>query len=224
MGHGATYTDFIKFNINDDLKYCTGIYRIVNTTNGKVYIGKTLNFYKRFYQHRYAYNAGISKCINDYLRNSISKYGIESFVFEIVEITTVEALAERELFWMLEYKSTDRNYGYNLRLDSSTGMVTHELTRKKISERLRKEWRDGKRSAHRDKMTKYLFAIYDEDRYLSQILNLSELKESLFSRCLSRIGKKDVKFVSLGNSAYIEKILPEEAEKLLQDTREEVIF
>ena len=44
-------------------------------------------------------------------------------------------IKEREMFWMIFYKSCDRNFGYNLRMDSSTNIIVHEETRKKFQER-----------------------------------------------------------------------------------------
>ena len=61
-------------------------------------------------------------------------------------------LAEKELFWIGRLRVTDRNVGYNLRLDSSTGMVTHSETSIKISNRLKKEWSEGVRDGHSDKL------------------------------------------------------------------------
>lgn len=37
------------------------------------------------------------------------------------------------------FKSLDRNHGYNFRYDSSTGMIVHEETKKRITKRLKKE-------------------------------------------------------------------------------------
>lgn len=34
------------------------------------------------------------------------------------------------------YNSTDRNYGYNLRMDSSTKMIVHEETKKLFKQRI----------------------------------------------------------------------------------------
>ena len=45
-----------------------------------------------------------------------------------------DLLRERELYWMRKFNSTDRRYGYNLRMDSSTSMIVHEETRKRLSE------------------------------------------------------------------------------------------
>jgi len=44
-----------------------------------------------------------------------------------------ELLKERELYWITTLDTINRDKGYNLRLDSSTGMVCNEETRKLLS-------------------------------------------------------------------------------------------
>lgn len=130
----------------------SGIYLIINKINNKVYVGKTKNFKKRFAQYLYDYEKQRGDQINQYLLSSMNKYGFENFEFSIVEYCSIEECAERELFWMKELDSLNRNKGYNLRSDSSTGMVTHPETSKKISERLSLEWANGIRSDHGRKL------------------------------------------------------------------------
>lgn len=209
------YTDWrvmdgFIFNIPEEFKNSSGIYLIQNTVNGKVYVGKTVNFYRRWQAYKYAVRAGNVRKINEYFLNAIKKHGDKNFTFSMLEVCSVEDLAERELFWMLEYSSTDNAVGYNLRMDSSTGMITHEDTSKKISARLKKEWETGVRSKHAEKITRNLFIIYDPDGYECEVLGLKDLQNSLFSRCVSRISIKGVRYVPLGDGAYVEKIPIEE--------------
>ena len=53
------------------------IYKFVNKINGKCYIGFTKNVKKRLNEHRLSRD-------NTYFHNSIKKYGIENFSFEII--------------------------------------------------------------------------------------------------------------------------------------------
>src|SRR5690606_16748152 len=43
-------------------------------------------------------------------------------------------LKKRELYWILKLKSNNRNFGYNLRLDSETKCILSEETKKRMSE------------------------------------------------------------------------------------------
>jgi group I intron endonuclease len=72
------------------------------------------------------------KDCNRHLYNAVKKYGIKNFAFEILEQGIFESdatLSDRELYWMDKLNSCDRNYGYNLRRDSSTTTEVHQETR-----------------------------------------------------------------------------------------------
>ena len=73
----------------------SGIYKIVNDTNNKIYIGKTKNFYKRYHQYKNAVTHCKRKRINEYLMNAFLKYGFENFTFEVVEFCNNESLSEK---------------------------------------------------------------------------------------------------------------------------------
>jgi hypothetical protein len=64
---------------------------------------------------------------------------------------------------MQELETTNTSKGYNLRMDSSTGLVTHELTRKKMSENVKRQFADGTRD--REKNSRMISEMWkDEDR------------------------------------------------------------
>ena len=149
MGQSTDVVDW-KFFVNEippDKKNSGGIYKIENLINGKIYVGKTINFRKRYVSYKSSYFNNTPRQINAYFRNAIDKTKPENFKFSVLEFCDVDIMAERELFWMVELSSTNSEKGYNLRMDSSTGMVTHDSTREKISNRLKKEYSDGTRSA-----------------------------------------------------------------------------
>lgn len=115
-----------------------GIYCIQNKTTGKRYVGKSINIQQRFWQHKYELTKGENKKhFNRYLKSAVQKYGIDDFIFSVLEVFEVideEKLKEREFYWMLYYKTTDPEFGYNLRMDSSTKMICHDDTKRLISE------------------------------------------------------------------------------------------
>lgn len=128
------------------------IYVILNTITGKRYVGKTKCIYKRCYQYTNAFKREDYRKINRYLMNSFKKYGIENFQMYPVEFCSLNVIAERELHWITELKTTERDIGYNLRLDSSTGMVAHKETSEKISSNLKRQWASGVRDDHSQKL------------------------------------------------------------------------
>ncbi len=72
----------------------SGIYVILNTKNGKVYIGQTIDFKRRFKHHRTQLNS--NKHGNKYLQASWNKYGEKSFKFKVLEYCPINLLDDRE--------------------------------------------------------------------------------------------------------------------------------
>lgn len=141
----------MKADIKD--KHKSGIYCIINKLNNKMYIGKAKCIHSRIKSH-------IANCNtksleeNRYLINSWHKHGRDNFDYFVLEYLNLEEtlLSERELYWQQKYNVTNRRFGYNLRLDSSTRMITHKSTRILISKRLKKEWKNGVRKNHGEKL------------------------------------------------------------------------
>lgn len=111
-----------------------GIYAIKNKINGKMYIGKSINISARFSTHTYQLKQKTrSKDCNRYLFNAVKKYGLDNFELVILFETDKldeELLVEKEFYYINLYKTTNSNFGYNLRLDSSTKCIVHEETKK----------------------------------------------------------------------------------------------
>ena len=111
-----------------------GIYCIRNLVNNKVYVGKSKNIYLRLKQHITQLNTK-NKNENPYLIKSWHKHGknnFEYFVLEYFDNLDENFLKQRELYWIDTYKSINRQFGYNLRRDSSTNMIVHEETKEKL--------------------------------------------------------------------------------------------
>lgn len=109
-----------------------GIYSLVNQVNGKRYIGKSKKIEHRIWSHfNLLKKETPSRIVNRHLFAAAKKYGVENFSWEIVESFDVldeASLADREIFWMEFYNTTDRDFGYNLMKDSSSRVVFHPET------------------------------------------------------------------------------------------------
>jgi group I intron endonuclease len=93
------------------------IYRITNTANGKVYVGKTLNLARRWAQHRAALASGehVGRSSRAMCQDA-AIFGHHVFVFEVLEefdATNIETLAAREMHYLFENKAFDPLHGYN---------------------------------------------------------------------------------------------------------------
>jgi group I intron endonuclease len=86
------------------------IYKTTNLINNKIYIGQDKNNNPNY--------LGSGKK----LKRAVKKYGKNNFLKEVIEVCdSEEMLNEREIFWILYYKSTDRKIGYNISDGSKEG-------------------------------------------------------------------------------------------------------
>ena len=109
------------------MKY-TGIYSITNTSNGKIYIGSSVDIEHRWRTHKSLLKNNIH--CNRHLQSAWNKYGSESFIFEIVNVCDKENLIELEDYFMAAFNAMNRRYGYNFINASRTEMS--DETRKKL--------------------------------------------------------------------------------------------
>lgn len=92
----------------------TGIYKITNLINNKVYIGQSIDIDKRWGKHRRnAYNPN-THTYEYPLYRAIRKYGLDNFAFEVLEETSESLLTEEEQYYIDKYNALDPNFGYNL--------------------------------------------------------------------------------------------------------------
>lgn len=121
----------MKLNIQDKGK--SGIYLIRNLINGKVYIGKAKDIYKRIKDHITSLNTKNLKRENEHFINSWHKYNKENFSYCVLQYQPIENLAKLEIFYIDKYESLNPKKGYNKRYDSSTGLIVSQETRNKAS-------------------------------------------------------------------------------------------
>lgn len=92
----------------------TGIYKIENKINGKIYIGQSVWIEKRWVTHKNTATNKYSQSYNYPLYKAIRKYGLDNFIFAVIEECEIYNLNQREIYWIDFYKSYDKNFGYNL--------------------------------------------------------------------------------------------------------------
>lgn len=94
-------------------KIC-GIYKIENKINGKIYIGQSVDVYRRLKKHIWNIKSN-----NNILYKAFRKYGIENFTYELIEECDIGKLDEREMYYIQKYNSyvgADNSNGYNLNI------------------------------------------------------------------------------------------------------------
>lgn len=120
-----------------------GIYKIINTINGKCYIGSSININNRWGKHKALLRH--NKHENIKLQNAWNKYGEENFEFVVVKECENEILLEEEQNYLNELGAQDfinkinKNFDeicYNVSPIANTCIITEEV-RYKIKETLR---------------------------------------------------------------------------------------
>lgn len=119
-----------KYNFLDDFKInkISGIYRITNLINNKMYIGSSLNMKVRFRNHKYKLIKNTHE--NNRLQNAFNKYGIINFEIEIISICPPEYCIKLEQWFVDNLKPF-----YNIRklAISNLGFKFTKSSKRKIS-------------------------------------------------------------------------------------------
>ena len=109
----------------------TGIYKIININNNKVYIGSAVNICNRWKNHISCLNK--NKHHSSKLQNSWNKHSADNFIFEIIEECDKEKLIEREQYYIDLYGSYKSGYNSTPKSGSNLGRKCSEETIKKMS-------------------------------------------------------------------------------------------
>ena len=123
----------------------TGIYKITNLVNGKVYIGASKNIEKRWSDHRNGHSD---------LAKEFQTFGLDNFKFEILLECPEDMLCQWERDMICLYDADGPEKGYNCKKDrpyslkrteALKGRKLSEETKRKISEANRRQraWNRG---------------------------------------------------------------------------------
>ena len=87
----------------------SGIYKITNTVTGDFYIGSSKDVKRRWTVHKCP--SKWNECPNNPMYIDMQKYGVDKFVFEVLEVVEPEKLKETEQQFIETLKPTynDRN-------------------------------------------------------------------------------------------------------------------
>lgn len=119
----------------------TGVYCIINTANGKKYVGSSAeSIMGRWDDHKVYLRIG--KHGNRHLQSAWKKYGEDLFEFLVLAFCPPEDCVRLEQYWIDHFQSSERKFGYNLSpiAGSQLGFKHSEESKRKVSEnhRMRK--------------------------------------------------------------------------------------
>ena len=110
----------------------TGIYCITNRINGKSYIGQSVNIEERWKGHKTRPFNKNSSQYDKPLYRAIRKYGLENFIFSILEECKKEDLNKAEIFWINRLDTY--NNGYNLTAGGQNARTSSKLNEDEVAE------------------------------------------------------------------------------------------
>ena len=90
----------------------TGIYKIRNVVNNKVYIGSAIDIKKRWRDHKWYLKE--NKHHNSHLQASYNKYGLENFEFSVEIECKLKNLLIEERKLIKKYDANNNQFGYNV--------------------------------------------------------------------------------------------------------------
>ena len=104
------YQDLIARQFNSSKP--SGIYKITCLHNSKIYIGQSVNVPNRFSEH-IKRGLGAEPVTRNRLYSEMKKWGVENFIFELLEEVPRDKLDERERFWIEYFHSADAEVRMN---------------------------------------------------------------------------------------------------------------
>ncbi len=99
-----------------------GVYSIVNTANGKLYVGSSRTLGRRLYEHRRQLRAGTHK--NRHLQSAWAAHGEGAFKFRpLAFIADVAEMLDMERELIHRLNAADRTSGYNISIEPSNNQL-----------------------------------------------------------------------------------------------------
>lgn len=122
--------------ISQEFKF-SGVYCILNTQNGKKYVGSSKNIYSRWQKHRSTLRHNYHH--SPHLQNAWNKYGEDKFHFFVLERCDEDKLIEREQFYV---DNLHPEYNTELIVTKAVGNIL-ESTKERIRNSLKENYRKG---------------------------------------------------------------------------------
>ena len=172
--------------INWRSQFNSGIYKITNTVNGKVYIGQSIHLRQRIRFHKtYEHNK--------HLKRAFKKYGLEKFTFEIIKETY--DLDFWEKFFIYWYRANNPRYGYNVLKGGDSCPSKNERTKKQMSKSIKKFYNseEGKKLICKiQEKRKITMRTRSKEKQAEVHKNVVDAQKKIYLLC---IGRKEAKYL-----------------------------
>lgn len=91
----------------------SGVYKIEHKPSGRVYIGSSRDVFSRIKKHKEALHYG--RHTNKHLLNAFTKYGENSFLYDVVSLCSKDDLLTEEQNMIDHFRSWEPAFGFNIR-------------------------------------------------------------------------------------------------------------
>lgn len=132
----------------------TGVYRIKNLVNNKVYVGSTRKSFVSRYKSHYEKLRTNNHKAYPHLQSAVNKYGIENFEFAILEICNIDNCIQQEAIWIAKLRACEREIGYNINDRPSLSPFANKEIRKKAANTLSEGYKTGRIKPNRSSFKK----------------------------------------------------------------------
>ena len=176
----------------------TGIYKITNLVNGKVYIGASKNIEKRWGAHRNGHSD---------LAKEFQTFGLDNFKFEILLECPEDMLCQWERDMICLYDADDPENGYTCkndrpyslkRTEALKGRKLSEETKRKISEakKGRVAWNKGLKNIYSEEMRRKMSESHKGHKHTE------ESKRKMRERIVSEETRRKISKAFKGRTAW----------------------
>ncbi len=205
----------------------SGVYKIINKQNGRIYIGSAKSFKKRFHQHHQSLKS--NKHSNKFLQHDFNKCGPDAFIFEVLEVVDGDQRFITEQTHLDQYyDKQDDCYNFKketVQKERSVGSHTPEETKKKMSDSMKKIWAEDEeyrtfQSVYQSKKTKELWEDPEyRAKHVEKIREFTQRPE--YKEKLSKAAKG--KIVSKETREKLSKIVGPRSKELWKDENHRAI-
>lgn len=147
------------------------IYQIKNLVNGKLYIGKTVGYKQRKYDHFKLLKA--KKHHAFHLQNAYNKYGVNSFEMSIIEDNLGhDILSQKEVYYINLYNTLNQEFGYNSQEPTGNAISKYKSsdTKQRIRESVTKNHASKAKPVYLLNLNTGELILYDKRRAISKEL------------------------------------------------------
>lgn len=167
------------------------IYMITNKINNEKYIGQTLNFIKRKKDH--ICNSKNDK-ISTHLYLAMKKYGIDNFIFEILENNIdKDDLDNKEIFYIEKF-NTFHN-GYNMTVGGENVIIHNPEIKEKISKTIKRHWENGVYNYRKTNITKALKVAHENaSQRAKKMWENEDIRETISKKISQKLSKNIIAY------------------------------